>query len=155
MALTYAFSAVAALDRHADDLRAVALDYDARVANEADDVYRESAAADRARIYRWRDEPIPDWDVEEMERQALFMEGVGPGSTRDPVLGRAFLRRTNLLDAPGAIFDAPEVRERALRTREIIAAKPPVKVGPTRAELLSALAAADPSRHEAPALEAT
>jgi 2-polyprenyl-6-methoxyphenol hydroxylase-like FAD-dependent oxidoreductase len=54
MALTYAFAAVDAITDHAGDLEAMALAYDAAVGPEADAVYRESAASDRYRLYRWR-----------------------------------------------------------------------------------------------------
>lgn len=146
MALTYAFSAVQALMDHGDDQRAVALDYEQRIADEADAVFRQSAASDRWRIYHWRDEPIPDWDAEAMAEQDLILEGVAAGALRDPILGRAMLRRMNLLDRPDAVLADPDVRERAENTRRILAGKPPRKLGPTRAELLEALAAADPSR---------
>jgi hypothetical protein len=48
---------------------------------------------------RWRGEDIPDSDRTEVERQDLIM-CVARGSLRDSVLGRAMLRRTNLLEPP-------------------------------------------------------
>ena len=79
MALTYAFAAVDAIDSHPDDLEAMALAYDAAVAPEADGVYRESAAQDRYRLYRWKGLDIPADDAAEMERQELVFLGVGVG----------------------------------------------------------------------------
>ena len=69
----------------------------------------------------------------EAERQSLIAEGVIRGSLRDPVLGRAFLRRINLLDAPQAILDDPEVVQHAREhAREYYASRPPRRLsGPT------------------------
>ena len=52
MALTYAFAAVEAICEGGDH-RTVALRYHDAVRDEADGVYRESAAMDRTRRYRW------------------------------------------------------------------------------------------------------
>jgi 2-polyprenyl-6-methoxyphenol hydroxylase-like FAD-dependent oxidoreductase len=143
MALTYAFAAVDAIDGHDGDLESMALAYDAAVAPEADAVYRESAASDRYRLYQWRGQSVPADDAEEMDRQELIALGVLRGATRDPVLGRAFLRRSNLIQRPDETFDDPEVLERASAMRERSIAKGAVG-GPTRADLLAALAAAKP-----------
>ena len=95
----YAFAAVEAATGHADDLEATALAYDERVRDEADAVYRESAAMDRIRLYRWNGEEVPEWDRAEVERQDLI-QCIGAGALRDPVLGRAMLRRQGLLEPP-------------------------------------------------------
>ena len=142
MALTYAFAAVDAVADNEDDLESTALAYDAAVAPEADAVYRESAASDRARIYRWRGLEVPADDAAEMDRQQLIALGVGRGSTRDPLLGRAFLRRANLLQRPDEVFDDPVVLERATAFRDRLLAKESSQPGPTRDDLLAALAAA-------------
>ena len=145
MALTYAFAAVDAADTHAraGEPEAMALAYDDAVRDEADGVYRESAAADRVRIYEWDGVDVPDCDQEVAARQRL-VRGIVAGSLRDPVLARAMLRRTNLLEQPERVLDDPEVVEHATRTNEIIANKPPRKLGPDRAELLEILAKAAP-----------
>jgi 2-polyprenyl-6-methoxyphenol hydroxylase-like FAD-dependent oxidoreductase len=142
MALTYAFSAVEALTAHPGDLRGAALAYEESVAPEADAVYRESAAMDRARIYRWEGLAVPDGDREEVERQDLIGRGVGYGATRDPVLGRAFLRRSNLLDRPDAVLDDPEVVARATAMRTRLEERTAERPGPTREDILAAIAAA-------------
>jgi 2-polyprenyl-6-methoxyphenol hydroxylase-like FAD-dependent oxidoreductase len=143
LALTYAFAAVDAVLAHHDDPRAMALAYDEVVAAEADDAYHESAANDRSRLYRQRGEAVPDWDAEAMARVELLF-GVMAGSLKDPVLGRAALRRGGLLDRPGATLDDPEVVEHAQRTLAILAAKAPRRIGPDHEELLAILAAARP-----------
>ena len=144
MALTYAFAAVDAATAHPDDPEAMALAYDDAVAAEADAVFNESAAMDRTRGYRWRNEEVPEWDRAEAERQELIV-CIARGALRDPVLGRAMLRRTNLLEPPDAVLSDPLVVERARNVQAILAAKaakpPPI----TRAGLLDLLAAARPS----------
>jgi 2-polyprenyl-6-methoxyphenol hydroxylase-like FAD-dependent oxidoreductase len=144
MALTYAFAAVESMRKAGGDLVTLGSVYDEAVRAEADGVYRESAAMDRARGYRWRNEPVPEDDAGEAERQSLIVDGVLRGALRDPVLGRAFLRRTNLLDAPDAILDDPVVASRAAEMRAHYASRPPRKVGPDRRELLEAIERARP-----------
>jgi 2-polyprenyl-6-methoxyphenol hydroxylase-like FAD-dependent oxidoreductase len=144
MALTYAFSAVEAVDAHGDDLVAMASAYEAAVGPEADAVFRESAAMDRYRLYHWRGQDIPADDAAEMERQELVALGVGRGATRDPVLGRAFLRRSNLIQRPDETFDDPDVLERAkaMRDRSLEHDRTHRKL--SRDEVLAVLAAARP-----------
>ena len=146
MALTYAFAAVGAADTHAPnaDCDAMALAYDEAIRAEADGVFRESAAADRMRIYEWAGEDVPDADQAEMDRQRL-LRGIFAGSTRDPVLGRALLRRMNLVEPPDSVLDDPEVVAHAQHTLDILAAKAERKVGPSRGELLEILDRADPA----------
>ena len=57
---------------HPDDVGAAAVAYDRAVGDEADAVYRESAAMDRIRQYQWNGEEIPEWDRSEAERQDLI-----------------------------------------------------------------------------------
>ncbi|HEX4978639.1 MAG TPA: hypothetical protein VFV35_01120 [Acidimicrobiales bacterium] len=144
MALTYAFAAVEAVVAHADDPRSQALAYHASVGPEADGVYREAAAMDRRRIYRWRNLEVPEADREEMERQELIEIGVGRGATRDPVLGRAFLRRSNLIDRPDQVLDNPDVVRRASAMVDELAERERRRPGPSRADVVAALAAAAP-----------
>ena len=77
-----------------------------------------------------------------MDRQELISLGVGRGSTRDPVLGRAFLRRSHLVQRPDEILDDPLVLERATTMRERSLAKQVAMA--SRQDLLAALAAAAP-----------
>jgi 2-polyprenyl-6-methoxyphenol hydroxylase-like FAD-dependent oxidoreductase len=146
MALTYAFAAVTAADTHArsGDCDAMSLSYHDTVRAEADGVYRESAAMDRMRIYEWDGTDIPIEDQAEMDRQRLA-RGVMAGATRDPVLGRALLKRMNLVEPPEQVLDDPIVVAHAQNTLDILAAKEPRKVGPSRDELLEVLARATPA----------
>jgi hypothetical protein len=145
MALTYAFAAVAAADLHAgSDEDALALSYHGAVDEEADGVYRESAAMDRLRIYEWDQIDIPAADRAEMDRQRL-VRAILAGATRDPVLGRALLRRMNLVEPPECVLDDPVVVAHARHTLDILAAKASRKIGPSRDEVLEVLARAAPA----------
>lgn len=146
MALTGAFAAVDAATA-ASSPAEVLLAYEETIGDEIDAVYRESAAADRWRIYRWRGDEVPGWDRDAMERQSLLAEGVIAGAAHDPVLGRALLRRVNLLDPPEATLDDPDVRASAERSRAIVAAKPPRRIGPSREERRLLFADANPLSH--------
>jgi 2-polyprenyl-6-methoxyphenol hydroxylase-like FAD-dependent oxidoreductase len=141
MALTFAFAAVDAIGAHDGDLASMALAYDAAVRPEADAVYRESAAGDRYRIRRWRGLDAPADDAEEMARQQLLELGVRAGSTRDPVLGRALLRRTNLIERPDQTFEDPVVLAHATTRLERVLAKAS-EPHARRADLLGAIASA-------------
>jgi hypothetical protein len=99
---------------------------------------------DRARGYQWRGEEVPAWDRAEVERQELIACVIA-GATRDPVLGRAMLRRMHLLESPAAVLDDPAVVERARNTQAILAAKAARSKGPTRGDLLDLLASSAPS----------
>lgn len=98
---------------------------------------------DRARTYRWRDQQIPEWDQDEVERQDL-VGCIMAGALRDAVLGKAQLRRMNLLESPSAVLDDPLVVERAKNTQRILATKAKRKVGPDRDEIREIIAAAIP-----------
>jgi 2-polyprenyl-6-methoxyphenol hydroxylase-like FAD-dependent oxidoreductase len=142
MALTYAFASVHVVANHRADPEAMALAYDDAVRLEADAVYRESAGNDRARNYALTDTPIPDHDRDEIARQDLIAGGIIAGALRDVVLGRAFLRRINLIDRPDGILDDPEVYQRAVETREILSQKPPRPDAMDRDTLLAIVAEA-------------
>ena len=134
MALTYAFAAASAIAEHNGDLRDVLCAYEAEIGAEADDVYAESSADDRFRTYQWRAQPVPEWDREEMERRDL-VRCIAAGATRDPVLGRAFLRRINLLESPARPLADPEVVEHARNTQGILAAKASRRIAPDGEQL--------------------
>jgi 2-polyprenyl-6-methoxyphenol hydroxylase-like FAD-dependent oxidoreductase len=144
MALTHAFAAGAALVRAPGDPHALALAYDAAIRDETDAVFRESAALDRLRTLRWRGDPVPDDERDEEERQSLISEGLAWGAIRDPDLGRAFLRRINLLESPCDALADPIVRKKAAEIRAEYRRRSRAESGPRRADLLGAIAAARP-----------
>jgi 2-polyprenyl-6-methoxyphenol hydroxylase-like FAD-dependent oxidoreductase len=142
MALTYAFASVDVVAAHHADPAAMAQAYDDAVREEADAVYRESAGNDRARNYVLTGTEVPEHDRDEIDRQDLIARGIVAGALRDVVLGRALLRRINLIDRPDGIFDDRDVYQRALETREILARKPPRDGGIDRETLLTIVAEA-------------
>lgn len=142
MALTYAFAAVEVLAGHQGDPRGAALAYEEAVAPEADAVFRESSSMDRVRSYQWEGIEVPEWDRIEFDRQDLIRRGVGYGATRDPVLGRAFMRRSNLLDRPDAVLDDPEVLEHAITMRARLDERTASRPEPSREDILAAIAIA-------------
>jgi 2-polyprenyl-6-methoxyphenol hydroxylase-like FAD-dependent oxidoreductase len=144
MALTYAFAAAEAVSSHDADPVAMALAYDAATSSEADAVYKESAAMDRARIYRSTGQEVPEHDRAEMERQHLIAEGVGAGVFFDIELGRAFSRRVNLAGPADAVLDNPDIVSRARAARERITSEPAPKPGPNLKELRAIVLAAKP-----------
>ncbi|MEV1171458.1 hypothetical protein [Nonomuraea sp. NPDC049784] len=143
MALTYAFAAAEAVAAHDRDPVAMALAYDAATAAEADAVYRESAAMDRARIYRITGQEVPEQDRAEMERQRLIAEGVAAGVLSDVELSRAFCRRINLAGPADSVINNPEIVLRAKDNLRQLAAAPPVELGPGRQELREIILAAE------------
>ena len=146
MALTYAFAAVTAADAHArsGDCDAMALAYDEAVRAEADGVYRESAAMDRhAHLRVGRDRhpgrrPGRDGPAAPRARRHGRRD---PGPGAGPRAAAAHEPRR----AARAVLDDPEVVAHAQHTLDILAAKEPRKVGPSRDELLEILARAAPA----------
>ncbi|WP_320065192.1 FAD-dependent oxidoreductase [Micromonospora sp. RTGN7] len=117
MALTYAYAAADAIVAHAPDLAAVARAYDATSAAEADAVYREAAAMDRARSYRLTGRPVPEHDRAEMARQDEIMAALAGGVLRDVELGRAFNRRVNLVGPAAVVLGGDDLLHHARRAR--------------------------------------
>ncbi|MGC5021011.1 hypothetical protein [Micromonospora sp. DT47] len=117
MALTYAFAAADAVVAHAPDLLALARAYDATSAAEADAVYREAAAMDRARSYRLTGRPVPEHDRAEMDRQDLIMAAMAGGVLHDVELGRAFNRRVNLVGPAAVVLGGDDLLDQARRAQ--------------------------------------
>jgi hypothetical protein len=74
----------------------------------------------------------------------LISEGLAWGAIRDPDLGRAFLRRINLLESPCDALADPIVRKKAAEMRAEYRRRSRAESGPRRADLLGAIAAARP-----------
>jgi 2-polyprenyl-6-methoxyphenol hydroxylase-like FAD-dependent oxidoreductase len=109
MALTYAFIAAEMIDRHSPDLLALAVAYEEAVGIEADAIYREAAAMDRARIYRITGQDVPEHDRAEMERQDLIAQALAGGVLHDIDMGRAFCRRVNLVGPADVVLDGSDL----------------------------------------------
>lgn len=144
MSLTYAFTAAEVIEDHPADLVATALDYEARIESEADAVYQESAAMDRARIYRLTGQEIPEYDREEMERQHVIADGLASGVLVDIELGRAFCRRVNLVGPADEVLRNPELAVRAAAARKDLSLEPAAEPEPSRDRLRAVMDAARP-----------
>lgn len=143
IALITAFAAADAIDAGLDDLAALALRYEREVDAAVDCAYAASANVDRIRDYQWRGLQVPEHERDEEQRQEL-LEKIREGMLRDPVLGRAFLRRVNFVGAPDDLFHDDEVRERAeaLSARAAQKARNPK---PTRDDIVEAMRSARPT----------
>jgi 2-polyprenyl-6-methoxyphenol hydroxylase-like FAD-dependent oxidoreductase len=130
-----------------DDATAVARAFEDAVGADAAARFDAVSAEDRDRLRLWRGEPI---DVREpRDSMALFLRMTAyPAAARDAALFRAVARRVNLLDRPDALARDETLIERA---RELSAdGGPPPVAGPTRSELLDAIACAGSSGRSAP-----
>ena len=136
-----------AIDRHGDDLRAIALDYDEALRREILPWYRSTVIQDAearrvaAALLAGEDPDGDDTDPRTMIR-AVFRDGLLPALQTDAVVLRAFLRNLNLLTEPDALMSDPDVSARVLAAWEQREHRtPPDPIGPaTRDEFLAATA---------------
>ena len=130
-----------AIREYADDLEAVAL----QMHNEAETV-----------IVPWYNASVAQDDVAREARKAspgegvtgaasILAEGLLPLTRTDAYVARAFFRMVNLLAPPDTLFTDPEIMRRAMEHWALRDTRPPEPVlGPARAELITALRAAEP-----------
>jgi 2-polyprenyl-6-methoxyphenol hydroxylase-like FAD-dependent oxidoreductase len=102
-----------ALDAHAGDLAAAAVDLDRWARAEIEPFYRASVFADREAVRRA--EGRKPRGLRARLRQKFFDDGVAPATRCDPVVFRAFLRMFNMLETPEKAFGRPGVFLRSLR----------------------------------------
>jgi hypothetical protein len=134
LALSHAFALAETVAAHPGEPLAQAAAYHRAVMPEAEARFAASVADDWERSRRWRGEPA-DEDGPTAERHNLIRNGVLPGTSVDPELCRAWLRRINLLSLPDELFDDPELRGRAEAIRRQRAGRAPRLPVPTRADL--------------------
>lgn len=72
--------------------------------------YEAAAEEDAARSALWKGESLPQSD-----RYGFYTRVLNPAASRDPYVYREVYRRTNMLTHPHAIFDLPDIIERANR----------------------------------------
>jgi flavin-dependent dehydrogenase len=135
-----------AVDRHGDDLRAVAVDHDAALRREIRPWYRASVTQDAeakrvaAALLAGED---PDGDTTDPRTfmRAVFRDGLAPAMRTDPVVLRAVMRNLNLLTPPDTLTEDPDVAGRVLAAFNARDERPPEPVlgPPTRDALLAAL----------------
>ena len=135
LAMAHAFGLVEAITSHAGDLEKLATEAD-RIAHEVlQPWFEDSVVQDRARIARWRNEPVPSPPI------GRDLDRVMRVAPMDADVWRAAMRRYSLLDPPDAIFENTAIMAKvADATRRAPAT--PAPVGPTRAELIAALSEA-------------
>ena len=141
LALDHAFTLAAVLDEVPADPLVQALAFDARTADELRGRYELAVGMDRQRASAWRGAPGAGTDPD--QAFARFLQTVlQPAAVIDPVVFRAVTRHVELLDPARALERNTEVLERTRAAA--VARRPedrPVRGGPSRAELLSLIAA--------------
>lgn len=140
-----------ALAAHPADPRVRSIEYEDASAREVEPWYKASVAQDRfAREQAAADSPPADDtarrltesrddDVESQPELVadLMREGLFPAVRTDPVVFRAFIRAFNLLQAPDALMNDPDVIGRVLAVYQDRESRPPEPVlGPPRDEML-------------------
>ena len=136
-----------AVAAHGDDLRALALAHDRALRDELRPWYRSALAQDTeakrvAAALLAGDDPDGDTSDPRTFMRAVFRDGLAPAMRTDPVVLRAIVRNLNLLTAPDAVAEDPEVGARVLAVYQSRDRRPPEPVlGPaTRDDLLAAIA---------------
>jgi 2-polyprenyl-6-methoxyphenol hydroxylase-like FAD-dependent oxidoreductase len=146
LALSHGFALADAVATHPGRQLEQVKAFQLAVMPETEACFATSVADDRERSRRWRGEPR-DPDDPVAERHDLIREGVLPGTSFDPDLCRAWLRRINLLDRPNDLFADPELVGRAEAIRRERSGRAPRHPIPTRADLLAMAGPRRPRRH--------
>jgi 2-polyprenyl-6-methoxyphenol hydroxylase-like FAD-dependent oxidoreductase len=147
LALVHAFGLADSLRAHPDDLAAALLAFDAFTTEELDPWYRaavlqdrESAGLSGAGASAGSAPDGGDDDGRAMLR-ALMRDGLLPALQTSPIVFRAFLRWFNLLAQPDALIADGEVVSEVMAAFAARDSRPPPEpFGPSRDELLAALA---------------
>ncbi|MGD9999922.1 MAG: hypothetical protein AB7U39_23640, partial [Ilumatobacteraceae bacterium] len=131
-----------AVDACGDDLRSLALHYDAALRAQIRPWYRSSVEQDAearrvAAAHLAGEDPDGDTSDPRTFMRAVFRDGLLPAVRSDPVVLRAFVRSFNLLDAPDALANDPEVGARVLAVWNDRENRPPEPaLGPKRRDEL-------------------
>jgi 2-polyprenyl-6-methoxyphenol hydroxylase-like FAD-dependent oxidoreductase len=147
-----AFLLAESLRKEPDDLRALALHLESRVEREIVPWYEIQIQQDRDAIevdamQRRGENPFKiERDDGSQDPKAfmrsLMREGLGHALREDIHVLRAFMRVLNLLDGPQDLMKRPEIFQSVLRAWNERHGKPPLAVGPTRAEMVDWLRSA-------------
>jgi 2-polyprenyl-6-methoxyphenol hydroxylase-like FAD-dependent oxidoreductase len=130
LAMVQAQSLVDRLDEHGEDHLARSVAYEADAAEQVLPWYRAAVAQDRMAR-----------EGGAGSAQELLRDGLLPALRIDPVVLRAFLRMMNLLSPPESLMADPDVVGRVLSVHASRHERPPPDpLGPTRDELLDAVA---------------
>jgi 2-polyprenyl-6-methoxyphenol hydroxylase-like FAD-dependent oxidoreductase len=147
-----AFLAAESLHKEPEDLRALALHFDAGVTREIVPWYELQRQQDRDAIevdaiQRRGEDPFkverPDGSQDPKAfMRSLVREGIGHALRTDIHVLRAFMRVLNLLDPPQDLMRRPEIFQSVLRAWNERHTRPPLAVGPSRAQMIELLRAA-------------
>jgi 2-polyprenyl-6-methoxyphenol hydroxylase-like FAD-dependent oxidoreductase len=137
-----------AVETFPDDVREVALAYDASLRADILPWYRAGVEQDAearrvAAALLAGDDPDGDTSDPRTFMRAVFRDGLLPALRIDPVVLRAFFRSFNLLDPPDAMVKDPDVGARVFAVWESRDQRPPEQpLGPSRrSDLLAVIAA--------------
>ena len=147
-----AFLAAESLRKEPEDLRALALQFDAGVVREIVPWYELQRQQDRDAIevdaiQRRGEDPFkterPDGSQDPKAfMRSLVREGLGHALRQDIHVLRAFMRVLNLLDPPEDLLRRPEIFQSVLRAWNERHTRPPLAEGPSRAQMIELLRAA-------------
>lgn len=151
LAWTAAFDLAACLDAHGDDLRALALAYDACVERNLVPWYeiqlvQDADAVDVAEAQLRGEDPFRATNPDGTQNpkafvRSLLREGLLPALREDLPLLRIFMRTMNLLEKPGDLLKNPVVMQSLLASYARRDQRPKVHLGPTREEMVARFAA--------------
>ena len=147
-----AFLLAESLRKEPDDLRALALLFESEVEREIVPWYEIQIQQDRDAIevdamQRRGENPFKLQRDDGSQDPKAFMrslmrEGLGHALREDIHVLRAFMRVLNLLDGPQDLMKRPEIFQSVLRAWNERHTKPPLAVGPSRAEMVDLLRSA-------------
>jgi hypothetical protein len=137
-----------AVEACGDDVRDIALAYDASLRAEIHPWYRSGVEQDAearrvAAALLQGENPDADTDDPRTFMRAVFRDGLLPAMRTDAVVLRAFFRSFNLLTSPDSLAKDPEVGARVFAVWQDRENRPPAEpLGPSsRADLLASLVA--------------
>ena len=134
-----------AIAEHPNDVRAIALSYDAALQTEIHPWYRASVEQDRearrvAAAMLAGDDPDADKSDPRTITRSIIREGLGSALRTDPVVLRAFFKNLNLLTPPDALLADADFGARVLAVLQDEDRPPMPYLGPkTRDEFLALL----------------
>jgi flavin-dependent dehydrogenase len=137
-----------AVEACGDDVRDIALAYDASLRAEIHPWYRSGVEQDAearrvAAALLQGENPDADATDQRTMMRAVFRDGLLPAMRTDAVVMRAFFRNFNLLTSPDSLAKDPEVGARVFAVWQDRENRPPAEpLGPSsRADLLASLVA--------------
>jgi 2-polyprenyl-6-methoxyphenol hydroxylase-like FAD-dependent oxidoreductase len=142
LALDYGFRLGRIIDDHPDDPEAQALAFAAATEIEAEQCFQAVAEEDRDRTQTWEGRrPSGPWLGRTFA--GFVRECAQPAVPVDPVVARAVLRRSQLLDLPDEMKGRPELVRR-IESLQPELPKPLAGSSPTRAEMVEILRSSGP-----------